>query len=102
MSLHLRFSPAIPVGWRIWKENVEVAGIPYRLADVRKFAYGRRQDLRLERDVGNARDQNAIKVIGLYKGWFVSRIAHIGFVPAEVAESIVKRCLLYTSDAADE
>jgi hypothetical protein len=91
MSRILRFHPAIPGGWRIWKEDVEVAGIATRIADVRKFVYGRSQDLRLEQDADNARDPNAIKVMGHYKGWFFSHVAHIGFVPAEEAEAISRR-----------
>lgn len=91
MSIILRFRPIISHGWRVWKEAVEVAGIPFRISDARKFANGRRQNLCLERETSNQRDPHAIKVIGLYKSWFFNRSAHIGYVPAEDAEIIARR-----------
>ena len=88
MSVNIRFTHEIPSGWRIWKENVEVADIPLWITDARQFAYGRGQAIQLEQDPGNP---NVIKVIGLYKGWFISHKAHIGFVPAEDAAIIARR-----------
>jgi len=88
MSINLRFTSAIPGGWRIWKENVEAAGVPTRIADARHFAHGREQGLELEQD---PHKPNSIKVIGLYKGWFIKHKSHIGFVPDADAEIIARR-----------
>ena len=91
MAKDLRFLPDIPEGMRIFLADEEVAGVQHRLSNARAFARGRNQELRFEREPGNPHDPNAIKIIGIYKGWFFAHSVHIGYVPAEVANVIAER-----------
>jgi hypothetical protein len=91
MAKDLRFLPAIPEGMRIFMADMEVAGVQHRLANARAFAKGRDHELRLEREPNNRHDPNAIKVIGIYRGWFFTHSVHIGYVPAEEAKLIAQR-----------
>src|SRR5262249_62287371 len=94
MTKSLRFRPDIPDGMRKLAGDQEVAGIQYRLPNVKAFAKGRRQELRFEPDPGNPHDPNAIKVIGIYKGWFFTHSVHIGYISASVAQMIAERGLV--------
>jgi len=76
---------------RIWISDEEVAGIQHRISAARAFAKGRKQKLRFEREPRNHHDPNAIKVIGVYKGWFFTHSVHIGYVPADIAKLIAER-----------
>ncbi len=91
MSLNLHFSLAIPHGWRLWVEDVQVVGILLQIADVKKFAHGRKQELQLEQTPVNNHDPSSIKVIGLYKSWFLNCTGHIGFLPEEYAEIMARK-----------
>jgi hypothetical protein len=91
MAKNLRFLPEIPDGMRIFAHDEEVAGVQYRLSNAKAFAKGRDHQLRLEREPSNRHDPYAIKVMGIYKGWFSSHEVHIGYVPADVAKSIAER-----------
>lgn len=80
----------IPDGYQIFEERLEVAGVHYRRDDAKKFAEGRGLYLEFERDAGNQHDPNAIKVIGCRKGLFGINKHFIGYVPSDVALSIVE------------
>ncbi len=88
-EISLRFLPPIPDGYRILENEVEVAGINYRTANALAFAKRRQQRIELERDPSNPHDPNAIKVIGVCKGWFFWRRYHIGYLPRDTAARIV-------------
>jgi hypothetical protein len=91
MAIDLRFYPDIPEGMRIFAEDQEVAGVQHRIRNVMAFAKGSNHDLLFERDPSNPHDPNAIKVIGTYKGWFVWRSVHLGYVSADMARLIAER-----------
>lgn len=79
------FLPIIPPGFQIFAWRVSVAGIHFRKEDALKFIRSPGKTLVFERDVVNAKDANAVKVIGV-----VGAAQHfLGYVPAEVAEQIV-------------
>ena len=84
---NLRFLPEIPEGMRILFDT-EVAGIQHRLENAAIFAGGRNHELRLEPEPRNPHDPNAIKVIGVYAGWFFTHAVHFGYVPADEAQTI--------------
>lgn len=77
--------PVIPRGFQIFAWRVSVAGIQFRKEDALKFIRGSGRTLTFEREATNAKDPNAIKVLGL-----CGPIQYfLGYVPAEVAEQIV-------------
>lgn len=80
----------IPDGYQIFEERLEVAGVQYRREDAQKFAEGKGLHLVFERDLSNRHDPNAIKIIGCRKGFFGTKRHFIGFVPSDVASSIVE------------
>lgn len=90
MAITKRFLPAIPDGWKIYAADNEVAGIRFKIHDAYKFAKGSNQDLRFEREPKNQHDPDAIKVMGIYRGWFFTREVHIGYIPAEVVSMITQ------------
>lgn len=93
MALKLRFEPPIPDGMRIMEGHIEVAGIPHRMANAVAFARRAQQYLELEREPNNPHDPNAIKVIGVSKGWFFWRRHFLGYVPRETAAIIAENRL---------
>lgn len=79
------FLPTIPSGFQIYAWRVSVAGIHLRKEDALNFIRSSGKSLVFERDVANAKDANAIKIIGV-----AGPTQHfLGYVPAEVAEQIV-------------
>ncbi len=80
--------PAIPDGFQIYEERLEVAGLAYRKRHALRFVRGREHRLEFEPEPSNRFDPNAIRVIGLWRGWFRARRALIGYVPKDVAAAI--------------
>ena len=87
----IRFPADIPEGKVRLACYEEVAGISFRIENAVAFAKGRNHRLELEREPGNAHDPNAIKVLGVYKGWVFEHRVHIGYVPADLASLIAER-----------
>lgn len=85
--------PAIPDGYQIYEERLEIAGLAHRKADASRFVRGKHKSLEWERDVSNSYDTNAIKLLGRYKYLFMSRCVFLGYVPRAVAKTIVERGL---------
>lgn len=81
---------AIPEGFQIFEERLEVAGISHRKREAAEFARNHEIWLELERDANNAHDKNAIRVIGCAKGLSGTKRHFIGFVPASVAKLIAE------------
>lgn len=81
---------AIPDGFQIFEERLEVAGISHRKADAVAFVRrGKDIWLELSPEPNNPYDRNAIRVIGCAKGFFGTKRYFIGYVPAKVASAIV-------------
>ncbi len=80
----------IPEGFQIFEERLEVAGVGFRREDAAAFATAKENWLEFERDPENEHDQNAIKVIGCNKGFFGTKRRFIGYVPKEIARTIVE------------
>lgn len=90
MTIKLKFDPPIPDGMRIMENYTEVAGVQHRMGNVLAFARRSQHRLELEREPRNRHDPNAIKVIGISRGWFFWRRDFLGYVPAEIAAQIAK------------
>jgi hypothetical protein len=63
-EINLRFVPAIPEGWQIWCEQIEVAGLNHRIDEAIAVAQGENQSLTLDPEPTNLHDTKAIKVLG--------------------------------------
>jgi len=85
----MKFLPPIPKGYQIYESRLEVAGIQHRKDSALNFAKGSNQIIELEREKSNKHDPNAIKVIGVSKGWFFTKRNFIGYVPKEVSAHII-------------
>jgi len=84
------FLPPIPKGYQIFCQHLEVAGLSFRKEDAMRFFKGSEHTLKLERELNNEHDKNAIKVIGV-----TSSSKHfLGYVPKEVSEQIISTHLL--------
>ena len=94
MAKDLRFYPDMPKGMRLWSAAEEVSGIHYHISNARAFAKGNNPELRFEPEPGNLHDSNAIKVIGIYKGWFYTYSKFIGYVAAETAACIAEHDMI--------
>jgi hypothetical protein len=90
MTIKLRFEPPIPDGMWIMEAHIEVAGIPHRMGNAVAFARRGQHYLELEREPNNPHDPNAIKVIGVSKGWFFWRRHFLGYVPRETAARVAE------------
>lgn len=86
--------PKIPDGFQIYEERLEVAGLAHHKADAARFARGKQKALEWEPEPQNRHDKNAIRLFGCYKGFFRTKRILIGYVPKEVAETMVERGLV--------
>ena len=85
---HLK-EQAIPEGYQIYEERLEVAGSQHYRPAGATFVKGKEHQIRFEPEPSNKYDQNAIRIIGRYKAWwFLTREVHLGYVPASVAKSM--------------
>ena len=89
MESKRKFELDVPDGLQIYESYIEVAGAHQRRADVIDFMKGKTLTLELEREPRNQYDKNAIKVIGVAKGLFLSKRYHLGYVPADMARRLV-------------
>ena len=71
-----------------------MAGLAHRKADAAQFARGKQKALEWEPEPGNRYDKNAIRLIGCHKGIFLTKRTQIGYVPKEVAKTLVERGLV--------
>ena len=70
----------------------DVAGTSFRLKEVKAWVNSSNKSLELERDPDNEHDKNAIKVIGVSKGFFFGyNKRHIGFVDRRTASKEIGR-----------
>lgn len=83
--------PPIPDGFQIYEERLEVAGLTHRKAGAARFARGKQRALEWEPEPGNRYDKNAIRLIGCHKGIFLTKRTLLGYVPKEVANTLVER-----------
>ena len=87
---HLKEQP-IPKGFVIFEDRLDVTGIVYRKKDAAAFVNSNNIWLELEREENNKYDSNAIKIIGCSKGFLGTKRRFIGYVPKEVAATIVEK-----------
>jgi hypothetical protein len=69
---------------------LSVAGIGFRKHHASAFIRASEGYLELERENDNPHDENAIKIIGCYKGFFSTKRRMLGYVPKETSARIVK------------
>jgi hypothetical protein len=80
-KLDLRFWPGYPKSFVIYENDVEVAGVYYRLENALAFAYGENQALELIPEPDNPHGKNAIKVIGAFERNGEWLRVHVGYIP---------------------
>lgn len=85
--LKKRFDSPIPHGHQVYTA-FEPAGLARRKHAATQFAKGRDQRVELEREPSNPQDPKAIRVIGCWRGWILSRRTPLGYVPRHVAKVI--------------
>src|SRR5688572_16398526 len=73
----------LPDGVGIYAERLAVAGIHRRRAAAARFIRGSDLDLDLEPEPSNPHDRNALRVVGLWRGWFRQKRTFLGYVPRE-------------------
>jgi len=81
-------SSDLPKGYQILEKRLLVAGIQHYSDAALKFIHNSDQHLELEKEENNKFDPNAIKIIGVSKGWFFNSRNHIGYVPKEISKQI--------------
>ena len=93
MSGSKYFKVPIPKGYRIFFDEMEVAGVSFRKSDVVKAFLGKQVALAIEAEPRNKFDKNALKVIAFKKGFFRKKKLHLGYIPKEIASVIAERDL---------
>jgi hypothetical protein len=85
------YLPPIPDGHQIYADRLEVRGVAHRKMNAVAFVSGKRDHaLELEREPSNKYDPNAIKIFGVWRGWFLRHRVDVGYVPREVAAVIAE------------
>ena len=78
-------------GYEIFTSDT-VVGTSFFLSNARSWGKAKELSLELEREVNNKHDKNAIKVIGVSKGFFFGyNKRHIGFVDRRTASKEIGR-----------
>jgi hypothetical protein len=89
----IRIDEKEPTGFPIclaWE--CRVAGISYREADAEDFIAGRNRSLQLVREPDNTVSPLAVKVVGEWRDSAGNlRLAQLGYIPSDIAESIATR-----------
>ena len=80
-----------PQGYIIFMDNVEVPFHPRYKDALKKWVESKDLSITLEREPNNPVDTNAIKIIGLSKGFFGTKRRHIGYVEKAIAKKIVEK-----------
>ena len=81
--------PPIPDGWRIWANDVEVAGVNHRIDIAIAFAQADEQSLRLEPERTNLHGEcRAVKVLGSAQRDGLVQQYFLGYVPKDIAASL--------------
>lgn len=93
MSANQYFKVPIPTGYRIFFEEMEISGVSFRKSEAIKAFSGKQVSLAIEPEPDNKKDQNALKVVALKKGFFSTKKLHIGYVPKAIAKIITTKNL---------
>lgn len=80
----------VPNGYRIYFQAFNLAGVGFRKDDAIKAFSGSMVELAIEPEPTNKKDENALRVIALKKGWFRTKKLHIGYVPKKLSAFIAK------------
>jgi hypothetical protein len=90
MNIKRKFDLDVPDGFQIYELYIEPAGAYWKNSGTLKFiGSGKHLSLELEREPKNRHDPNAIKIIGVAKGWILKSRYHVGYVPADMAKRLV-------------
>ncbi|TNF92709.1 MAG: hypothetical protein EP297_13075 [Gammaproteobacteria bacterium] len=89
MAKLIKFTSSIPMGMRIYTHGVEVIVPTNRYRIAKKFANRRNRRIYLQRESDNKNDSGAIKVMAKSKGWFLEARKCIGYVPADIVNTLV-------------
>lgn len=90
MNRLTKFSSNIPIGMRIFEQGIDVAELNERHHAARKFVKRHRRRIYLDRIRDKKDGTSAIRVIGKSKGWFLESSQCIGYLPADIAEKLVR------------
>ncbi len=84
------FYSCIPMGMRVFEHNVNVTegNECYRAA--RKFVKRHKRRIYLDRITDNKDVPSAIRVIGKSRGWLFERSKCIGYLPANIADKLIR------------
>ena len=81
----------IPDGYKTFTMDT-VVGTSFFLSKARSWGKAKELSLELEREPNNKNDKNAIKVIGVSKGFFFGyNRRHIGYIAKQTAKALVRR-----------
>ncbi len=91
MDIKRKFDLGGPDGLQIYESYIEPAGAYWEnYPDVFKFiGGGKNLSLELQREPKNRHDPNAIRIIGVVRGWAFDSRYHIGYVPGDMARKLV-------------
>ena len=90
MKINRKFDLGGPEGLQIYESYIEPAGAYWKNPNVLKFIQGgANSSLELEREPKNKYDPNAIRIIGVVRGWIYTGRYHIGYVAKEIARKLV-------------
>jgi len=90
MNINRKFELGGPEGLQIYESYIEPAGAYWKNPDVLKFICGGANlSLELQREPRNKYDPNAIKVIGIVRGWMFKKRYHVRYLSRESARKLV-------------
>jgi len=90
MSIRKYHLPPLQDGFQIYHERLEIAGIHHYKEGALNFIKKDNQWLEFEREYNNVYDDNAIRILGCWKGIFGIKKVTLGYVPRDIARHIAQ------------
>ena len=84
-----KFWSHIPIDMQVFEHGIEVAANKHVHA-ARNFAKRHKRRIYLHCVTNHMQDSGAIRIIGKSKGWLLDKKQCIGYVPADIAEKLVR------------
>jgi hypothetical protein len=78
------------MGMLVFEHSVDVTEVNERHHAARKFVKRHKRRIYLDRITDQKNVPSAIRVIGKSKGWFFERSKCIGYLPADIADKLIR------------
>lgn len=84
----------MPEGMRMFERDFSVSGASIRIRALQKAIGLKSCEVAIEPEPRNKYDRNALKIVFVTRGWFLTHRHHVGYIPREIAAQVARSDLL--------